>query len=136
MNRLPTETAKRMNARSTGRAWLAYGTYISLNEVKSPDGQFYGCITEWESAGKSKRQIDFEKAIAVFNDWANSEIALGTLQHIKECGDTSKRYTRVLESRIDPERETRIVLSYVRELDFLLFMAAESGDRRNSVSCD
>ena len=132
---LREETARSMNSSSTGRAWMSVGSYISLNEIQTANADFRGCHVEWSSGIGNPNELDFEKAIKVFEDWADDQVERGTFTLIRKCVEPDDDYFHVLESRTNPDRAIRVVINYMPRLNYLFMIAAESGPERPPEDC-
>ena len=133
---LPRETALSIGA-TTGRAWMPFDAHVSLSDLQSSEGGFYGCQVKWHSLAAQDRgvTINYGQVIDTFNTWANAEVSQGTLASIKQCGDGHAKYLRVVESRTERSQPVRFVISYDSNIDFIFLMAGETDVIGDEKAC-
>ncbi|AZV78732.1 hypothetical protein EBB79_13195 [Parasedimentitalea marina] len=124
---LPRDTALSIGA-TTGRAWMPFDAHVSLSDLNTYEGNFYGCQVQWHSLAAEGRgdTINYGQVIDAFNTWADAEVSQGRLAAIKQCGDRNEKYLRVVESRTERSQPVRFVLSYDSKIDFIFLMAGET----------
>lgn len=133
---LPKETALSMGA-TTGRAWMPFDAHVSLSDLQSSEGGFYGCQVKWHSLAAQGRGVTINsgQVIDAFNTWADAEVSQGTLAAIKQCGDRNAKYLRVVESRTERSQPVRFVISYDSNIDFIFLMAGETDAIGEAEQC-
>lgn len=133
---LPRETALSIGA-TTGRAWMPFDAHVSLSDLHSSSGRFYGCQVRWHALAAERRSvtINYGQVIDDFNAWADDEVSQRTLAAIKQCGDRNEQYLRVVESRTERSQPVRFVLSYDRSIDFIFLMAGETDVMGEAEAC-
>ncbi|XAT61487.1 hypothetical protein GN278_12435 [Rhodobacteraceae bacterium Araon29] len=124
---LPRETALSIGA-NTGRAWMPFDAHVSLSDLHSSEGRFYGCQVRWHTLAAEGLSVtmSYGQVIDAFNAWADDEVSQGTLAAIKQCGDLNTKYLRVVESRTERSQPVRFVLAYDSNIDFIFLMAGET----------
>ena len=133
---LPKETALSIGA-TTGRAWMPFDAHVSLSDLQSSEGGFYGCQVLWHTLAAEGRgiPINYGQVIDAFNTWADAEVSQGTLAAIKQCGDRNAKYLRVVESRTERSQPVRFVISYDSNIDFIFLMAGETDAMGEAEAC-
>tara|TARA_Y100001956_G_scaffold60847_1_gene60560 strand:+ start:1091 stop:1669 length:579 start_codon:yes stop_codon:yes gene_type:complete len=133
---LPRENALSIGA-TTGRAWMPFDAHVSLSDLHSSSGRFYGCQVRWHALAAERRSvtIDYGQVIDEFNAWADNEISQSRLAAIKQCGDRNEKYLRVVESRTERSQPVRFVLSYDGSIDFIFLMAGETDVMGEAETC-
>ncbi|MCH2095857.1 MAG: hypothetical protein MK160_12180 [Rhodobacteraceae bacterium] len=133
---LPKETALSIGA-TTGRAWMPFDAHVSLADLQSTEGGFYGCQVRWHSLAADNRgaTINYGQVIEAFTTWADAGVSQGTLSAIKQCGDRNEKYLRVVESRTERSQPVRFVISYDSSIDFIFLMAGETDVVGDEEAC-
>lgn len=135
MNALPEKTARQLNKRSTGRAWMPDDVYVALVEFTSKSGDLYGCTADWQTGLTVYRETDADHVASEFSRWAEEGIATGRFIEISHCGSPEHEYSRVLESRIGRSKPVRVALFITREINFVMMLGGEVPEVGSPVPC-